>query len=341
MHHYVLNSVPKDHPSQHEALAIIRSVNETLQANRDSFTEEDWDADDDAVQWKLDDMAYYAIPENLKMLDSSREFVEGGGISWDTESAFYAGQVADKATWVLFQLLKVDDGLGWRFHHASDVSDPALGFADLDSVFAKWLTLEDEVQSKPNSVERHHSIGDELIEIADNLIGGGNIPRLPQIQILSPFYQEWNAVHGETSPYGEEPTTEGMTGEELQALQAMTTEQRVAFCQILQKMCEEPPSTWREELKKALVIFISGWFGLEEQPPKSGNVDDNNSLDHTLQSLTDAQKAILARTLISFHRLGGGVGEARFREVSALFPPMDFQRVRMSGQPPFWFIAFA
>ena len=140
MFHYVLNSVPGDHPSQAEALSIIKSVNESLQANRDSFTEEDWDADDDAVQWKLDDMAYDAIPENLKMLDSGQEFVEGGGISWDIESAFYAGQMADKATWVLFQLLKIDDGLGWRFERAADVSDPTLVFADLGSVFAKWLT---------------------------------------------------------------------------------------------------------------------------------------------------------------------------------------------------------
>lgn len=152
MHYYVLNSVPGDHPSQAEALSIIKSVNESLQANRDSFTEEDWDADDDAVQWKLDDMAYDAIPENLKMLDWGRDFIEGGGISWDIESTFYAGQMVDKSTWVLFQLLKIDDGLGWRFEHAADVSDPTLVFADLGSVFAKWLTQEDET-SLPDKLE--------------------------------------------------------------------------------------------------------------------------------------------------------------------------------------------
>ena len=107
MHHYVLNSVPGDHPSQAEALSIIESVNESLKANKKSFSEADWDADYDTVLWKLDEMAYDVIPEHLKMLERGKDFVDGGGMSWDIESAFYAGQMVDKATWVLFQLLKL------------------------------------------------------------------------------------------------------------------------------------------------------------------------------------------------------------------------------------------
>ena len=140
MYHHILNSVPGDHPSQAEALSIIRSVNEALLANRDSFTEEEWDDDYDEVNEKLDDMAFDAVPNNLQMLDAGREFVDGGGISWDIDYAFYCGQMADDATWVLFQLIKLDDGDGWRFQHVADVSDSTLIFTDLKSVFARWLT---------------------------------------------------------------------------------------------------------------------------------------------------------------------------------------------------------
>lgn len=326
MHHYVLNSVPGDHPSQAEALSIIESVNESLKANKKSFSEADWDADYDTVLWKLDEMAYDVIPEHLKMLERGKDFVDGGGMSWDIESAFYAGQMVDKATWVLFQLLKLDDGLGWRFEHVADVSDPALVFADLGSVFAKWLSVEDDTTSESDPAQKIDSIGEDHAENEDD-------PGFQKTKILDHFtYESWIAAHGQ-------PTTEGMTDEESEALAEMTIEQRNAFCQVLQKMCEEPPSTWREEMKNVLVIFIRDWFGLEDERLKSGNLEDDNSLSHQLNSLTESQKGILTRTIINFHHLGEVVGDDRFREVGALLPPISVVP-RMSGRPPFSYDCF-